>query len=99
MKVKLVVSAILAFWVVIFVSQNTEIVQVTFMAWSVEISLLLLIFIVFGFGIMIGWLLNSYFRFVRQRKKQPVQPPVVPEKAKPVANDEAKTPVEEREEV
>lgn len=99
MRVKLVVSALLAFLVVVFVSQNNEVVQVTFLAWSVEMSLLLMIFVIFGAGIIIGWLLNSYFRFSRQRKRQHEMTPDVVENAAPESNDEEKVIEGKREEV
>lgn len=88
MRVKLVVSALLAFLVVVFVSQNAAVVQVTFLAWSIEMSMLLMIFIVFAVGILIGWLLNSYFRFVRNRKRQLAQAPAVQEVKEAPARDE-----------
>ena len=75
MKIKLVISAILAFLVIIFVSQNTTVVSVTFLAWSLELSLVLLVFIMFWIGMVIGWLLNSYQRFSRTRKRQLAENP------------------------
>jgi uncharacterized integral membrane protein len=70
MKVKLGISVILAFLVFLFVTQNTEMVQVDFLSWTLEISLALLVFIMLGFGIIIGWLLNSYLRFTRSRRQE-----------------------------
>lgn len=99
MRVKLVVSALLAFLVVVFVSQNTDVVRVTFLAWSKEVSLLLLIFIVFAAGIASGWLLNSYFRFARNRKKQLDQSPAVVDKTAQDKVDEVHAVEGEREEV
>ncbi len=69
MKIKLVVSLILAALAAIFIYQNTDIVKVDFMTWSVDMSLVLLVFIMLGSGVVIGWLLNSYSRFVRTRKR------------------------------
>ena len=69
MKIKLGISLVLAFLVFIFISQNTEIVTVDFLAWSVEMSIVLLVFIILFTGIIIGWLLNSYLRFARNRKQ------------------------------
>ncbi len=69
MKIKLGISLVLAFLVFIFISQNTETVKVEFLAWSIEMSLVLLAFILLGSGIIIGWLLNSYLRFVRNRRQ------------------------------
>ena len=98
MKVKLALIALLAFLVFVFVTQNTDMVQVTFLVWSIEISLVLLVFMMFLAGIAIGWLLNSYLRFSRSRKRQLAEqkPPgdaPVDEQGQPssVAEDTAKT--------
>ena len=69
MKIKLVLSLVLALLVFTFITQNAEMASVTFLAWSIEISIVLLVFIILGAGIVIGWSLNSYFRFVRNRKR------------------------------
>ena len=69
MKVKLVISIVLAAIAFVFGYQNTEVVQVNFLTWSVVISLALLVFIVLGTGLVIGWLLSSYLRFARNRKR------------------------------
>lgn len=68
MKIKLGISLALAFFTFLFISQNTETVRVDFLAWSAEMSLVLLVFIILGTGVMIGWLLNSYLRLMRNRK-------------------------------
>ncbi|MBE0576940.1 MAG: DUF1049 domain-containing protein [Desulfuromonadales bacterium] len=73
MKIKLGISLVLAFLVFIFISQNTEFVRVEFLSWSVEMTIVLLVFIILGIGIIIGWLLNSYLRFVRNRKQVKTQ--------------------------
>ncbi len=69
MKVKLVTSLVLALLAFVFITQNTDVVMVNFLSWSVEISIVLLVFIMLGVGIIIGWSLNSYLRFVRNRKR------------------------------
>lgn len=73
MKIKLGISLFLAFLAFIFIYQNTEMVVVDFFVWSVEMSLVLLVFIILGTGVVIGWLLNSYLRFSRNRKQVKVQ--------------------------
>lgn len=73
MKIKLGITIVLAFLVFIFVYQNTDTVMVNFLYWSVEMTLVLLVFIVLAFGFIIGWLLNSYLRFVRNRKRTKAQ--------------------------
>ena len=73
MKVKLGISLFLAVFAFVFISQNTETVRVDFLAWSVEMSLVVLVFIILGAGIIIGWSLNSYLRFARNRKQDRAQ--------------------------
>jgi uncharacterized integral membrane protein len=73
MKTKLGISLVLAFLAFILISQNTETVSVQFLAWSAEMSLVVLVLIVLGTGVLIGWLLNSYLRFVCTRKQVKVQ--------------------------
>lgn len=71
MKIKLGVSLILAFLVFVFITQNTETVQVKFLFWSREMSLVLMVFLMFVAGIMVGWLVSSYLRYARHRKPLP----------------------------
>jgi uncharacterized integral membrane protein len=77
MKIKLGISLLLAFLIILFVTQNTEVVQVTFLAWSVQVSLVLLVFIMLWVGMVLGWLLNSYLRFSRARKRKLAENPPV----------------------
>lgn len=68
MKLKLGIGLFLAILAFTFISQNTETVRVEFLVWSVEMSLVLLVFLVLGTGIIIGWLLGGYVRFANKRK-------------------------------
>jgi uncharacterized membrane protein YciS (DUF1049 family) len=69
MKVKLVISIILISITVLFVYLNTNLVSIDYLAGSVDVSLALLVLIAFAAGLTIGWLLNSFLRFSRTRKK------------------------------
>ncbi len=69
MKVKLIVIIILLSVICFFVYQNTDLVAVDFLTWSVDISLALLVLCVFAAGLAIGWLLSYYLRFSRKRKE------------------------------
>ena len=69
MKIKFVVSLVLAFFIIIFISQNSETVRVVFLAWSMEMSLILLLFLMLGTGVILGCLLPGLLRFVSQRKQ------------------------------
>lgn len=68
MKIKLVASLVLAFLAFVFIFQNTDVVKVDFLFWSLEMSRVLLLLTMLGAGCVIGWLLNSYLRFVRNRR-------------------------------
>lgn len=90
MKTKLGISIVLALLAFTFITQNTETVKVAFLAWSIEMSLVLLVFIMLGAGIIIGWSLCSYLRFVRNRKRVKTQENVqINEVAKPEATNVA----------
>ncbi len=68
MKIKLAISLVLAFLAFLFITQNTDVVTVAFLFWSVQMSLVLLLLSMLGAGFIIGWLLNGYLRFVRNRR-------------------------------
>jgi uncharacterized integral membrane protein len=69
MKVKLVIIIILLTVASFFVYQNTDLVSIDFLVWSVDVSLALLVLFAFAAGLCIGWFLNSYLRFSRKRKR------------------------------
>jgi len=69
MKVKLVISIILISVMVLFVYLNTDLVSIDYLAGSVDVSLALLVLFAFAAGLASGWLLNSFLRFSRNRKK------------------------------
>jgi uncharacterized integral membrane protein len=68
MRIKLIMSLVLAFLAFVFIVQNTDPVQVTFLFWSVEMSRVVLLLIMFGAGMIIGWVLSGYLRYVRGRQ-------------------------------
>jgi len=73
MKFKLGISLVLALLAFVFITQNTETVQVRVFLWSIEMSLVLLVFIMLGAGAIIGWFLNSYLRFASRRQQNKAQ--------------------------
>ena len=58
---KLIVSLILAGFAVLFVVQNVPVVEVRFLVWGLQMTLSLLIFLLFAGGIIVGWLMHSYW--------------------------------------
>ena len=67
--IKLWVGLVLAALPVIFIFQNMHATPVTFLFWSIKISLALLIFVVLGIGVIVGWLFVSWLSYRRTRKK------------------------------
>jgi uncharacterized integral membrane protein len=60
MNYKLVTGLVLIFLVVIFIIQNTAVVEIRVFFWALGMSRVLLMFILLAIGIIVGWLLNSY---------------------------------------
>jgi len=52
---------------VLFIIQNVMVVEIRFLFWTLSMSRSLLIFFLLAIGIIIGWLLHSYF--LHQKKK------------------------------
>ena len=50
-----IVTAILVILVLVFVIQNTQVVQVEFMLWKVSMSRALLLLVTFVIGVVTGW--------------------------------------------
>lgn len=61
MNIKLVISLVLLALVLIFVVQNTQVVEIHFLLWSLAMSRALVIFLVLAIGMLAGWLLASHF--------------------------------------
>jgi len=63
MKIKLILSLVAIVFVVLFVLQNTTIVEIQFLLWSLSMSRSLLIVVFVAVGVAIGWLLRSNVSF------------------------------------
>lgn len=68
MHAKFAVGLVLIALVVLFTLQNTEIVEITLLLWTVSMSRAVMIFLVFLIGLLSGWLLHGYLR--RRRSRQ-----------------------------
>ena len=67
MNYKLGVGLGLAALVVLFIFQNTTVVELQFLWWRIGMSRALMIVLVLAIGVLIGWLLGSHFA----RKRSP----------------------------
>jgi uncharacterized integral membrane protein len=67
MNFKLILIIILTSLVVIFITQNVAVVEVSFLFWSVSMSRALLIFFLLVIGFFLGWFLNSYLSYRKSK--------------------------------
>jgi uncharacterized integral membrane protein len=61
MNFKLISGLVIICLIAIFIIQNIAIVEVRVFFWTIAMSLVLLILILLGMGMVTGWLLNDYF--------------------------------------
>jgi putative membrane protein len=61
--VKLTLSLILAALAVLFVVQNVAVAEVRFLFWALHMTLSVLMFLLFTGGLVVGWLLHSYWAY------------------------------------
>ena len=59
---KLIAILVLAGLVVIFIVQNTAVVDIRLFFWTISMSRSLMFFLVVCIGIVIGWLLRGHLR-------------------------------------
>lgn len=67
MSVKLVLSLMIIAIAGIFIAQNTTVVDIRFLFWTVSMSRALLIVVLLATGAALAWLLQGYL-FLRRRK-------------------------------
>lgn len=69
-KLKLALSVVLIGLVMVFTLQNTAVVEVRFLLWTLSMSLVLLIFGLLVIGVLLGWL----FATLGRRSDSPPRP-------------------------
>ena len=62
MKYKLIAVLILLLMVLVFIVQNSAVVDVSIFFWTIKVSRILLMFVILIIGIIAGYFLNSYIR-------------------------------------
>jgi len=70
MNFKLISGLVIVCLILIFIVQNIAIVEIRLFFWTIEISLVLLILILLGLGMVAGWLLNDYFTHRKKIRSQ-----------------------------
>lgn len=73
MNWKLILTLVLLLVLVIFTSQNYEVVKIRFLFWSFETSRALIIFSTLLIGIVIGWVI-SFIKKGESRKNKELRP-------------------------
>lgn len=69
-NLKLALSVVLIGLVMVFTLQNTAVVEVRFLLWTLSMSLVLLIFGLLVIGVLLGWL----FATLGRRSNSPPRP-------------------------
>ena len=69
MNLKIAIVVILAGIVLIFLAQNIQVVTVSFLFWEMSMSRAVLILFTLLIGFVIGWFLNSYLSYRRDKKE------------------------------
>ena len=64
---KLVIGIILGLLIIIFIFQNTTVVDMQLLFWKISMSRALMVLIVFAVGIIFGWIICSV-RHTRKNK-------------------------------
>ena len=66
MRVKMITGAVVLLLFIIFIVQNTEVVNIRFLFWGLSLSRVLMIFLVFLSGGVVGWVANTVSRSHRK---------------------------------
>jgi putative membrane protein len=61
MNAKLIAGIALAGLAIVFIIQNVAVVELSFLFWTLSMSMALAMFLVFSLGIIAGWLLRGNF--------------------------------------
>lgn len=67
MSFKLILTLLLSMFVAVFVFQNTTVVEIRFLFWTVSMSRALLILTVLVIGMVLSWLLQGYLSLRRKQ--------------------------------
>lgn len=66
-KIKLILGGILLLLGVVFAIQNSEVVEVKFLVWSLKMSQALVIFLMGATGTLVGFFFGTAFKISRQK--------------------------------
>jgi lipopolysaccharide assembly protein A len=64
---KLILAFLLSMMVAVFIFQNTTVVEIRFLFWTLSMSRALMILVVLAIGMFLSWLLQGYL-FLRRKR-------------------------------
>lgn len=64
---RLIISVVLMLILVIFIIQNTAVMEFRLFFWTVAMSRALMLFLLLGIGVVIGWFLHSQYASRKRR--------------------------------
>ncbi len=73
MKFTFVLGVIIGILVVAFILQNTEIVEISFLFWTITISRALMVLLVFIIGIIVGAIIKDIGTRKKEKEKKPTK--------------------------
>ena len=67
----IIIGLVIGILVIVFILQNIEMVEVTFLAWTISVNRAVMVLVVFAVGIILGWIVGSLGRRRRAAKQKP----------------------------
>lgn len=69
MNLRLILVLILSSLAVLFIAQNSNVVEIGFLFWRASMSSALLIFFTLMMGFVLGWFMHSYLLYRRSKNE------------------------------
>jgi len=69
MQIRIILTFLLIALSLIFVLQNTQVVGIRFLFWTLTMSRVLLILLVLGIGVLVGWLVHGLIASKKTRRR------------------------------
>jgi uncharacterized integral membrane protein len=69
----IIVGLIIGILVIVFIVQNIEMVEVSFLAWTISVNRAVMVLVVFAVGVFLGWIVGSLGRRRRSAKQDSKQ--------------------------
>ena len=66
----IVIGLAIGILVIVFIVQNIEMIEVSFLAWTISVNRAVMVLVVFAVGIILGWIVGSLGRKRRIAKQE-----------------------------